>query len=171
MPNRFWLVCWSSGLFLMLVSCEASSGGHISPSTTSTGAPTSSHVSILTDRSGYRPTDRIQATVRNTLSTPVHALDGQAECSILGLEVQVDGKWQSSSVASCLSAASPTRQITIDPGGVYTVSIHAGSPGVSDVPMPSGDYRLVLSYWTDSTGTSTASHPTTTIYSQTFSVR
>ena len=170
MSNRFWLVWWSSCLLLLLAACEASSEGNVSIGNTGSGTPTSGSVSILTDRSVYKPTDRIKVTVRNTLSTPIYALNGQAECSILSLEVQIHGRWQTSSVAGCLSA-SAIRRITIDPGTVYAISIHAGSPGVNNAPMPQGTYRLALHYWTDATGPSLVPKTTTTIYSPMLSVR
>lgn len=168
--NRFWLVCWSGSLLLLLATCGASSGGLASANNTGSDTPTRGSVSVLTDRFVYQPADRIQATVRNRLSTPIYALNGRAECSILSLEVQIHGRWQASSVAGCLLAAA-VRRVRIDPGTVYRVSIHAGSPGVNNLPMPAGTYRLVLRYWTNATGPSIVPRMTTTIYSATFSVR
>lgn len=127
-------------------------------------------MSISTDRSVYQPADRIQGKVYNMLSVPIYALDSQAECSILGVEVQIHNRWQASSIASCLYAR-PVRQIKIGPGAVYTVSIHAGSPGVNSTPMPSGTYRLVLHYWTDVSEPPSVPHTMIATFSPTFVVR
>ena len=166
MPNRFWFALWSTGLLLLLTSCGEGSGSQ--STNTSPGTQTSGPVSIATDHSIYGPTDHIQVTVLNTLSTAIYAFDTQASCSILGLEVQVNGTWQASSVARC-SLGRPAMIVKIDPGKAYTTTIQADTSLTKDAVIPPGTYRLVLNYSTIDSAASLLSNPTT-IFSAPFSV-
>lgn len=164
MSNRFWFTLLSSSLLLTLAAC-----GNASGTNTTLGTQTSGPVSISTDHSTYEPTDSIQVTVLNTLAKPIYALDTQASCSILGLEIQVSGKWQTSTVAKCLLGR-PAQVIALDPQKAYTTTIQAASPPVvKDAVFPPGTYRLVLNYSTSASAGSLMSNPTT-IFSATFSV-
>src|SRR6266568_216912 len=124
MSNRFWFTLLSSSLLLALAACSNASGTN-----TTSGTQTSGPVSIATDHSTYAPTDSIQVTVLNTLAKPIYALDTQASCSILSLEININGKWQTSSVAKC-SLGRPAQVITLEPQKAYTATIQAASPPV-----------------------------------------
>ena len=166
MPNYFWTALWSIGLLLLLTSCGEGSGSK--SSNTSPGTRTSGPVNIATDHSIYQSTDHIQVTVLNTLSTPIYALDTQASCSILGLEVQANGTWQASSAARC-SLGRPAMIVKLDPGKAYMTAIQADTSLAKDAVIPPGTYRLVLNYSTIDSPASLLSNPTT-IFSAPFSV-
>jgi len=167
--HRFWFALWSSSLLLLTACGNASSTDSSNTSTnTSPGTQTSGPVSIATNHTVYGPTDPIQVTVLNKLSTPIYALDTQASCSILGLEVQVNAAWQASSVARC-PLGRPAMVVKLDIGKAYTITIQAGSPVMQNAAFPSGTYRLLLNYSTTGSGTSILSNPTT-VYSMPFSV-
>jgi hypothetical protein len=161
--NRFWFAFCSSSLLLLLTACGSASNAD-SGTNTSSGTQTNGPVSIATDHSVYGPSEPIQVTVLDKLSTPIYALDTKAGCSILDLEVQVNGTWQATSAARC-PLGRPAMVVRIDAGKAYTTTIQAGSPSV----FPAGTYRLLLNYSITASGTSILSNPTT-VYSMPFSV-
>src|SRR5947209_798374 len=165
MFKRFWFALWSSSLLLLLAACGEATGAHSANASPTT--QTSGPVSIATDHSVYRPTDHMQVTVLNKLSTPIYALDTRASCSILSLEVQVNGTWQASPVARC-PLGRPAMIVKIDAGKAYTTTIQAGFAGMRNTAFPAGIYRLVLNYSTTASTTAILSNPTT-VYSTTFS--
>ena len=63
------------------------------------GTSTSGPVSIRTDHSTYMPTDSIHVSVINNLQMSIFAYDTRASCSILDLQIQVNGVWQATNVA------------------------------------------------------------------------
>ena len=169
MVKHWYCALWSCSLLLLLVACGNTSGSDTQASdNTNSGTQSSGPASIATDHSIYKPSDRIQATVLNTLSTPIYALDTQASCSILSLEMRVNGTWQASSVARC-SLGRPAMVVKLDAGKTETAMIQASSPVMKDAVFPAGTYRLVLNYSTSGSATNTLAN-LTTIYSETFSV-
>ncbi len=168
MSHRFWFALWSSSLLLLLTACGNASGADSSNTNTSSGTQTSGPVSIATNHSVYGPTDPIQVTVLNKLSTPIYALDTQASCSILGLEVQVNAAWQASSVARC-PLGRPAMVVKLAVGKADTITIQAGSPLMKKATFPSGTYRLLLNYSTTDSGSSILSN-STSVYSMPFAV-
>jgi hypothetical protein len=162
--RRFWFALWSSSLLLLLTACGNASGADSSHTHTTTntspGTQTSGPVSIATNHTVYGPTDPIQVTVRNKLSTPIYALDTQASCSILGLEVQVNAAWQAASVARC-PLGRPAMVVKLAVGKADTITIQAGSSMMKNAAFPSGTYRLLLNYSTTGSGASILSKPTT----------
>ena len=167
MVNRFWFAFWSSSLLLLFTACGSASNAD-SSANTSSGTQTSGPVSIATDHSVYRPTEPIQVTVLNKLSTPIYALDTKASCSILDLEVQVNGTWQASSAARC-PLGRPAMIVKVDAGKAYSTTIQADTSLTKDAVIPPGTYRLVLNYSTIDSAASLLSNPTT-IFSAPFSV-
>ncbi|HEU0028485.1 MAG TPA: hypothetical protein VFQ25_15335 [Ktedonobacterales bacterium] len=145
-------------LALALAGCgdlRAGSAVNTSESTITTGP-----VTIATDHSAYAPTDTMNVTIVNHLAQAIYAVDTQASCSILSLEVQQAGQWGSSDALHCpLGRAAMI--VKIEPGATYTVSVGAGvmSIGKSHA-LPNGAYRLVLRYYT--TPPSGATQPTAT---------
>jgi hypothetical protein len=103
-------------------------------------------VVITTDHSVYAPDGTVKVSVTNHLSDSIFAQDTQASCSILGLQVQQDAGWKSSSVSRC-PLGRLAKSVEIAPGATYTTAITAGD-GVTTTTFPPGTYRLVLSYST-----------------------
>ena len=155
-------------LLFALSSCGStgSSNGDNANLDTSTNGP----VSISTNHTTYTPTDVIEVSVTNHLKTSIFAYDTRASCTILGLQIQLNGVWQDTQVARC-SLGRPAMLVEIAATKVYTATISAGSPGVSQATFPPGAYRLLLTYSTSPVPLS-QQHPqnTTTIYSATFVV-
>jgi hypothetical protein len=150
-------------LSVVLSSCGTSTGtgsGNSNP-----GTSTSGPVRISTDHTSYQPTDTIQVTVTNQLSKSIFAYDTRASCSILGLDMQVNGRWQGASVARC-PLGRMARWVEIPVGKPYTATIQAG--GLSNVSFPPGTYRLSLSYSMSPTPTGLSG--LTTIYSASLTV-
>lgn len=128
-------------LLIVLSACGASSGGD----TTNPGTSTNGPVRISTDHTTYQPDEAIHVTVSNQLSTSIFAYDTRASCSILGLEVQTNGRWSGSSIARC-PLGRMARWVEIPAGKTYSTTIQAG--GLSSGSFPPGTYRLSLSYST-----------------------
>lgn len=162
MKTDFWLILGKTALLLLALS-GCGSGGNTSSSGTTNNNP----VSISTDQTSYGPGDSIKVSVTNHLQNSIFAYDTRASCTILGIQMQVNGAWQDSQVARC-PLGRPAMLIEIQAGKVYTASISAGYPGLSQSTFPTGSYRLLLAYST--TGKGTPQTPTTTVYSATFTV-
>lgn len=151
---------------LMLVLCALFSCGSTGNSGNA-GTSTTGPVSLHTDHSTYMPGDSIKVTVTNHLHTSIFAYDTRASCSILDLELQVQGVWQATQVARC-PLGRPAMRVEIPATKTYSATLQAGYPGISQANFPAGTYRLLLSYSTSAT--SLPQRTTTTIYSATFSV-
>lgn len=161
MNKPFCILTRGVGPFLLFVVCACGTGS---------GTVTNGPVSILTDRTTYAPTDSIRVSVANHLQSSIFSYDTRASCTILGLQVQVSGTWHDTTVARC-SLGRPSMLVAIPAGQVYTATISAGSPGVSQTTFPPGTYRLLLSYSTSATqGPPAGGAGITNIYSAAFQV-
>lgn len=127
----------------------------------STGASIDGPVSIHTDHSTYQPGDVIKVSVFNNEQRSIFSYDSRASCTILDLQFQVNGAWQTSKIARC-TRASRARLIELPAGKTYHASISAGTAGVQSPGFLRGTYRLVLRYTTSSIN---PSRNMTTIYS------
>ncbi len=170
MQRQFWYL--TSGITTLLLfalyGCGFTSdtGGDNANSDTATNGS----VSISINRTMYAPTDTVEVSVTNHLQTSIFAYDTRASCTILGLQMQVNGSWQDTQVARC-SLGRPAMLVEILPGKVFTATIRAGSQGVSQAAFPSGSYRLILTYSTSATRSpQQTSQSTITLYSATFHV-
>jgi hypothetical protein len=134
-------LAYLSCLLFLLAACGQASQG--SSHSTPTSPPTQSGgpVSISTDHSQYAADQAINVTVHNGLSAPLYALDTRSGCSILQLEMQVAGKWQTSSRFRCLLGRRAAL-VTIDAGKTYAATINPTGGG----SFPAGTYRFVLNY-------------------------
>jgi hypothetical protein len=132
------------------------------------GTSTSGPVSISTDHAMYQPGDVIHVSVTNHMQKSIFALDTRASCTILGLQVQVNGTWQNSQASRC-ALGSLAGLVEIPAGKTYSATISAGTPGVSSPGFPAGSYRLELKYSTSPTG-APANQGKITIYSAAFVV-
>jgi hypothetical protein len=134
------------------------------------GTSTSGPVSISTNHTMYQPGDVIRVSVTNNIQKSIFAYDTRASCTILGLQVQVNGIWQNSQASRCALGGSATL-VEIPAGKTYSATIGAGTPGVSSPGFPTGSYRFELKYSTSPTGVPQHSKQgTTTIYSAAFIV-
>jgi hypothetical protein len=149
-----WLRLALASLVALLAGCAVGSGPPVlsTPTpNTSPGTHTTGPVSIATDHSIYAPTDAIQVAVTNGLSVPIYALDEAASCSILVLQVQqLTGEWQTAQGASCPLGRTPV-VVAVAPHAIYTATIQAGYPGLTQATFIPGIYRLILSYSTSAT--------------------
>ena len=162
MKTGFWLMLGKTALLLLAFS-GCGSGG----STSSSGTSNNNPVNISTDRTNYGPSDTIKVSVTNHLQNSIFAYDTRASCTILGLQMQVNGAWSDSQAARC-PLGRPAMLVEIPAGKVYTASISAGYAGFSQATFPTGSYRLLLAYST--TGKGTPQTATTTVYSAVFTV-
>jgi len=163
MKSNYWLPVGGTLMLPLSPPSGCSSASNSGDDGTSTSGP----VSIRTDHSTYMPTDSIHVSVINNLQTSIFAYDTRASCTILDLQMQVNGVWQGTNIARC-PLGRPAMRVEIPAGNTYSAMIQAGSLGISQASFPVGTYRLVLSYSTSAT--SLPQQNTTTIYSATFSV-
>jgi hypothetical protein len=144
------------GGLLALAGCSAVSGldssSNTSPST-DTGGP----VSIGTDHAQYGVKESIQVTVTNHTQQAIYAWDTKASCSILDLEGQNGGAWQSSSDAQCAMKRAAA-SVKIEPGATYSATIRPGPLANSNAAFAGGGYRLQLAY--GASGATAESAPT-----------
>src|SRR2546427_1935689 len=162
MKSNYWL--FVGGILMILFF--ALSGCSSTTNSGDDGTSTSGPVSIRTDHSTYMPTDSIHVSVINNLQMSIFAYDTRASCSILDLQIQVNGVWQATNVARC-PLGRPAMRVEISAGNSYNATIQAGSLGISQASFPAGTYRLLLGY--SISATSLPQQNTTTIYSATFS--
>lgn len=131
-------------LLVLLASCVLNN--------TSSGTRSNGPVVISTDHSSYATNERMYVTVTNHLPMDIYAFDHGASCSILGLERQVNGQWQSAYSQAGCPLKRPDMQVRIAAGHSYTATIQAGEPGWGPVyyqaTFSPGLYRLVLGYST-----------------------
>lgn len=134
------LVRWLLGLSLVVV-LAACSGGN----TTDNGTRTKGPIIITTDHATYTTTTPIKFSVINQTKSPIYAFDTQSSCTILELEIQMNGQWEPSNEVACQAGRLPVR-ITIAPGRTYTGTIKVSAPKGKGAALPAGTYRLALFY-------------------------
>lgn len=91
----------------------------------------------------YAPTDTIKVTVRNQLGASIIATDHQTSCTIVQLQMQVNGAWQNE--GGCALGIA-TRQVTLAAGSNTPVSLSPGAGQMKANPWPAGSYRVVFTY-------------------------
>ncbi len=171
MNRNFWRSsAGATALLLFVLSSCASTPTSSGRGNTNQGIATSGPVSIGINHTMYAPTDVIEVTVTNHLQSSIFAYDTRASCSILGLQLQVNGAWQDTQVTRC-SLGRPALMVEIQAGKIYSAKISAGSPGGNQVTFPPGTYRFYLSYATSAAQlTQPVNSKMTTTYSATFTV-
>ncbi|MBO0784364.1 MAG: hypothetical protein J2P37_36640, partial [Ktedonobacteraceae bacterium] len=125
--KRGLLLLGSLCIVLSLASCGFMSG--------------SGTASITTDQSNYRPGAPIKVSVVNNQQVPIYAFDTKAGCSILSLNMKVNGGWQEVQTRPCALDRDPA-VVKIDPGQTYSATISDDKSGF----LAAGSYRLVLTY-------------------------
>lgn len=140
-------------------------------------------VTIATDSQSYRTGDTIYVSITNHLRTPVYAVGGKVNCTVVEAEMKTGQGWQKASIAPC-GDAEMRDLVQIAPGATRTVTLAAAGA----VAFSPGTYRLALSYSTYSippqmsapinSGFSQSgslahakSSPLETVYSQAFAVQ
>jgi hypothetical protein len=133
------------------------------------GTPSSQAITIATDRSTYAGTDVIKVTVTNHTAATIYAAPGHASCTILTLEMLVNGQWQASDAAPC-----PTQPalalVQLRPNAPYQGAIRGLRLPYHPSPFPAGTYRLVIAYWKAITGAIPSPNDANSIISPTFTV-
>lgn len=136
------------------------------PSLTPSGQTIAGKVTLTPSASSIAPGTPIIVTIHNGLSTPITAADHQSNCTVLTLQVQSNGTWET--VARC-ELMTPTRQVSF--AAASATPIQLGSAGKSNNPagLPPGTYRALLTYSPGpyTTGASTSS---ATASSETFTI-
>lgn len=110
----------------------------------------------------YTTTDTIAVTVRNQLGSSIIATDHQTSCTIVQLQMQVNGAWQNE--GGCALGIA-TRQVTLAAGSSTPVSLSPGAGQIKANPWPVGSYRVAFIY-----RASAAATASDTAYSATFTV-
>lgn len=152
-----WPAMGLTGAILLLAGCGFSQ----TPSTAaSTGTPTPGHVIVATGKSQYAPSEAVDVTIANGLSSGILAADHQSDCTVLLIEHLSSQTWQS--LNPCL-LKTPTRLIAFNVGSVTSQQLQPPS-GQGASGWPAGTYRIAFTYRKTSSG------PETTIYSAQFTI-
>jgi hypothetical protein len=99
------------------------------------------NVIITTDHQSYKPGDTIHVTVTNHTATPIFAASGKVNCSVVEAQLKTVRGWQAAVIAPCVDTAMAD-VVQIAPKASHSASIAAPTA------LPSGTYRLALSYST-----------------------
>lgn len=173
-----WHLWFVVPLLVALAACGSTPITSSGTGNTSPGTSTPGPIVIATDHATYAPTDRVQVTLTNGLSTAVYAPDHQASCSIFRLQHMVNGAWQdvAAPLAGC-PLGRATIFMKIAPGTSYHAAIIAGYLRQGDAKFPAGQYRLAFSYATTPLDSGTGFPPPTdgtsaapTVYSATLTI-
>ncbi len=152
------MICGNLALVMLLAACGTES-------TSNPGTRTNGPVSITTNHARYTKTEPIQIGVTNHQQTAIYAFDTRAGCTILDLEVSVNGQWEPSYAARC-ALGRRAMMVKIAPGQTYTATINPGASNIRGEGLPQGTYRLVLSY----SASASVAPPWTKAYSAPFGV-
>ncbi len=95
-------------------------------------------VTLRTDALSYRSSDTISVTVSNQRSQTIHFLDHRTNCTVVLLQRNVNGSWESLNLCKLMIV---TRVHTLEPGQSLLVKLIA--PANQWLP---GLYRINLSY-------------------------
>ncbi len=185
---RYCSVIVFSGILLALVGCGAivssqapgtaspastattPTGTPASTATTPTGTPASQAITITTDRLTYAGSDVIRVTVTNHTGATVYASPGHASCTILSLEMLVNGQWQTSDAASCPTQPAQAL-VPLRPNIPYQGAIRGLALPYRPHPFPAGTYRLAIAYWQSITGAIPGPKDSNAIVSASFTIQ
>ena len=110
------------------------------------GTPTPGQVTLTLDKSHYATNETIKVTILNGLSKTIYTTDHQTSCTMLQLQIQVNGNWLP--YGRCYSMR-PTRIVQLSPGSqtlqLLPPSSNTPKPAAS-VSWPAGTYRVVFVY-------------------------
>src|SRR6185312_12406144 len=66
--------------------------------------PIMTNVIITTDQQSYNPGDTIHVTITNHTATPIFAMGGKANCTVVEAQVKTAQGWQTAQIAPCADA-------------------------------------------------------------------
>ncbi len=110
----------------------------------STGA-----VTVVVDRQRYGQSDTIVVTVTNGLLRDILAPNHQTGCTIVGLEVFVNGSWKA---AGGCDLGIKTALIPVRAGTTTTLQLAPGGGMLRPAPWAAGTYRAVFRYMVSNAG-------------------
>lgn len=156
-PRDRWPAIGLAGAMLSLASCGFSQ----TPGTSAgSGAVSSGQVTVTTGKPQYAPTNTVDVTIANGLSSGILAADHQSDCTVLVIEHLSGQTWQPQN--PCL-LKSPTRLIPFGAGTSTQQTLQPPS-GQTTAGWPTGSYRISLTY------RQTPGGPETTVYSAQFTI-
>ena len=157
-------------LTLVLAACGVPANGIASGSPTATqggtpvsSVPPTSAVTLVNDRSSYTPSSAITVMLTNHRATSIFTFDHQTSCTILTLERQTTGGWETT--GGC-AMGRPTQRVEIKAGETVKILLAPDAGQIHAAPWPAGTYRVVLRYTLQTGDTATG----TTAASPTFSI-
>lgn len=143
--------------------------------------PVMTNVIITTDQQSYKPGDTLHVTITNHTATPIFATSGKASCTVVEAQMKTAQGWHTATIAPCTDTTMAVL-VQIAPKASQSANITANAA------LPSGTYRLALSYSTytipppqasgslkggllaNATRLQPKSSPLTTVYSQAFTI-
>jgi hypothetical protein len=102
-------------------------------------------VTVAVDQQKFGPGSPIIASIRNGLPVPIFARVNHTDCTVVNLDLWVNGT--SKTQAPCERLLPKPHIVAIGPGTVFTQVV----PGLIDFgvdPWPSGTYRVAFVYTT-----------------------
>lgn len=127
---------------IMSLAACGHAAGEGGVSATGTTGPTQGVV-VEVGASSYVATDTIAVTVRNELGASIIATDHQTSCTIVQLQMQVNGAWQNQGGCALGMA---TRQVPLAAGSSTAVNVSPSAGQISAKPWPAGSYRVAFTY-------------------------
>jgi hypothetical protein len=119
------------------------------PVTTLPPGVTVGQVQIAVEGNQIGPCDTIALWAGNGLQQSIYTTDHHSACTIVTLQRQVNGAWQS--VANCLLATA-TKIVEVPSMQAAFVQLKPGATGAQGGAWPSGTYRATFSYSLASNG-------------------
>lgn len=128
-----------------LASTHTTPSPSLAPSASSTSLPVHG-VTLTVAQATYARSSTIIVTLTNGGASPIFAYDHQTSCTILSLQRQTSGGWQT--VGECALGVL-TRQVEIHAGETMKIALAPGAGTIRAAPWPAGTYRAVLRYTLD----------------------
>lgn len=152
------------GLLIVTPVISLAACGHAAGegSDVSTTGPTQGVV-VEVGAVSYATSDTIAVTVHNALGVSIIATDHQTACTIVQLQMQVNGAWQNQ--GGCALGIA-TRQVPLAAGSNTAVSVSPSAGQIKASPWPAGSYRVAFTY-----RASAATDASDTVYSAPFTVK
>jgi hypothetical protein len=110
-------------------------------------------VAVVVESGTYGPASTLPVWAGNGLSQCVYTADHQSDCSVVTLELRVNGEWRP--LLRCLRA-SPTRILAIAPLRADFVTLAPAATGTASGMWTAGTYRVAFTYWLSADGTGPA---------------
>ena len=120
------------------------------PVTTLPPGVTVGQVRVVVESGSYAPDSTIFAWAGNGLSQCIATTDHHSDCSIVVLERQVGGVWQTQ--ADC-QTATPSRTVALESMQAAFIRLTPPAAGAQPGAWPTGTYRVAFTYWPDESGT------------------